>query len=221
MATTTHCELRGVCKEYGGRAVLDGFDLAVGAGEMVAVTGASGSGKSTVLNLMGLLEAPDGGEVRLLGERAPRPRSRGAKKYLRSHLGYLFQNFALIESATVRENLEVALAYAPRVGAAGSKRERMAEALEHVGLAGTEERKVFSLSGGEQQRVAIARLMLKPCEVVLADEPTGSLDADNRDVVLDLLRGMNEAGRTIVIATHDRAVVEACGREVGLAHTGL
>ena len=218
MATTTHCELRGVRKEYGGRAVLDGFDLAVGAGEMVAITGASGSGKSTVLNLMGLLEAPDGGEIRLLGARAPRPRSRGAKRYLRAHLGYLFQNFALIESATVRENLEVALAYAP---GSEPKEERMARALEHVGLAGTEERRVFSLSGGEQQRVAVARLMLKPCEVVLADEPTGSLDADNRDAVLELLRGMNEAGRTIVVATHDRAVVEACGREVSLAHTGL
>ncbi|MFD6097359.1 ATP-binding cassette domain-containing protein [Nocardiopsis flavescens] len=218
MTATTHCELRSVRKEYGGRAVLDGFDLAVGAGEMVAVTGASGSGKSTVLNLLGLLEAPDGGEVRLLGGRAPRPRSRGARRYLRGHLGYLFQNFALIEGATVRENLEVALAYAP---GPGTERERTARALEHVGLAGTEERRVFSLSGGEQQRVAIARLMLKPCEIVLADEPTGSLDADNRDVVLGLLRGLNGAGRTVVVATHDRAVVDACSREVALDRTGI
>lgn len=208
---TLASELVDVRKSYKGRAVLDGVDLRIGVGEMVAITGPSGSGKSTVLNLIGLLDAPDSGEVRLLGEKAPRPRTRAAVLALRHRLGYLFQNYALIDGASVAANLEIALAY---TGDRGSKKERIADALARVGLPGTEGRKVFSLSGGEQQRVAIARLMLKPCDIVIADEPTGSLDAANRDVVLRLLREMNAVGKTIVIATHDEAVIGACSRRV-------
>ena len=212
-----HCELRGVHKHYNGRAVLDGFNLRVEAGEMVAITGGSGVGKSTVLNLIGLLEAPDAGEVRVLSELAPKPRTRAANRYLRHHLGYLFQNFALIDSASVRENLEIALAYSPSTELKRPKQERIDEALTHVGLTGEENRAVFFLSGGEQQRVAIARLMLKPCDIVLADEPTGSLDTANRDTVLRMLQELNEAGKTIVIATHDEAVTRACSRKVELS----
>jgi putative ABC transport system ATP-binding protein len=208
-----HSELIGVRKQYGERAVLDGFDLRIEAGEMVALTGASGSGKSTVLNMLGLLDAPDAGEVRVLGERAPQPRTRAANRFLREHLGYLFQNFALIDSDTVAANLAIALTYA---GKGTAKSKRIAEALEQVGLGGSERRKVYSLSGGEQQRVAVARLLLKPCEIVLADEPTGSLDAENRDVMLGLLQGINKAGKTIIIATHDQVVSGACSRVINL-----
>ncbi|MCP2261313.1 putative ABC transport system ATP-binding protein [Streptoalloteichus tenebrarius] len=211
-----HCELLGVRKQYGGRKILDDFSLQIEAGEMVALTGASGSGKSTLLNIIGLLDAPDGGEVRILGDRAPKPRSRAANRILRHHLGYLFQNFALIDSESVAHNLEIALTYS---GRATSKQRRIAEALEQVGLPGAEERKVFSLSGGEQQRVAVARLLLKPCDIVLADEPTGSLDAENRDIVLSLLRSLNEAGKTIVIATHDKVVAGSCSRLIALGDT--
>ncbi|NBH12394.1 ABC transporter ATP-binding protein [Amycolatopsis sp. SID8362] len=205
------CELSGVRKQYGGRRVLDGFGLRVEAGEFVALTGASGMGKSTVLNLIGLLDAPDSGAVRLLGRAAPGPHSRAANRLRRSSLGYLFQNFALIDSDTVAQNLGIALTYA---GRGTPKRERIAEALAQVGLPGAEDRRIFSLSGGEQQRVAVARLLLKPCDIVLADEPTGSLDSENRDVVLGLLRRLNEAGKTIVVATHDEAVAGACSRVV-------
>ncbi|WP_026932314.1 ABC transporter ATP-binding protein [Glycomyces tenuis] len=208
-----HSELMGVRKQYGGRRILDGFDLRIPAGEMIALTGPSGSGKSTVLNMLGLLDAPDGGEVRILGAKAPKPRTRAANRFLRRRLGYLFQNFALIDSETVAHNLEIALTYADR---GTPKRQRIAEALEQVGLPGSEHRRVYSLSGGEQQRVAVARLLLKPCEIVLADEPTGSLDAENRDVVLGLLRRINKAGKTIVIATHDDVVAGACSRAVAL-----
>lgn len=213
---TVHCELSGIRKQYGDRKVLDDLDLRIEAGDMVALTGASGSGKSTLLNIIGLLDAPDGGEVRLLGDRAPKPRTRAANRYLRHHLGYLFQNFALIDNESVAHNLEIALAYAPRTT---SKQQRIAEALEQVGLAGAENRRVYSLSGGEQQRVAVARLLLKPCEIVLADEPTGSLDTENRDVVLSLLRGINAAGKTIVIATHDDVVASSCSRVIALSGT--
>jgi putative ABC transport system ATP-binding protein len=108
----------------------------------------------------------------------------------------------------------VALTYA---GRGTPKRDRIAEALAEVGLPGAEHRKVHSLSGGEQQRVAVARLLLKPCDIVLADEPTGSLDAKNRDVVLDLLGKLNQAGKTIVVATHDEVVAGRCSRVVDLS----
>ena len=207
------CELLGVRKQYGARIVLDGFDLRVEAGEFIALTGASGTGKSTVLNLIGLLDAPDSGEVRVLGNKAPGPHTRAANHLRRSHLGYLFQNFALVDSESVAHNLDIALTYA----GGGPKRERIAEALAQVGLPGAETRKVFSLSGGEQQRVAVARLLLKPCDIVLADEPTGSLDAENRDVVLGLLHKLNESGKTIVVATHDELVAGSCSRVVDVS----
>ncbi|SES20998.1 ABC transporter ATP-binding protein [Actinokineospora terrae] len=207
-------ELRGVRKQYGDRRVLDGFDLRIGVGEFIALTGPSGSGKSTVLNMIGLLEAPDAGAVSVLGGRAPAPRSRAANLLRRTRLGYLFQNFALIDSESVAYNLEIALTYADR---GVPKRRRIAWALAQVGLPGVERRKVYSLSGGEQQRIAVARLLLKPCDIVLADEPTGSLDAVNRDIVLGLLHQLHEAGKTVVIATHDTAVADNCSRVVDMA----
>ena len=200
-----------VTKAYAGRTILDHVDLSVGHGEMVAFTGPSGSGKSTILNLAGLLDAPDSGEVRLFGTPAPRPRSRASTLLLRHRLGYLFQNFALIDSATVKENLLVALTYS---AGQTDRSQQIARVLNQVGLAGYEDRRVYSLSGGEQQRVALARLWLKPCELVLADEPTGSLDEDNRDHIIALLQEMNADGRTVLIATHDARVAEACSRTV-------
>lgn len=212
--TEVVCELRGVTKAYGDRVVLDRLDLAVSAGEMVALTGASGSGKSTILNIMGLLERPDTGTVRLFGVPAPRSGSQGAMRLLRNRLGYLFQNYALIDDHTVEQNLRVAQTYVS--GTTAKRRAALAHALERVGLAGTERKKIYQLSGGEQQRVAIARAMLKPCDLILADEPTGSLDAGNRDEVLTLLQDMNAGGKTVVVVTHDPGVARACTREVGL-----
>jgi putative ABC transport system ATP-binding protein len=208
------CELDGVCKAYRGRPVLKDTDLSVAAGEMVAVVGKSGSGKSTLLNIIGLLESPDSGVVRLFGKTGPAVRSVAATRLLRYRLAYLFQNYALIDNEPVDYNLRVAQQFVR--SSAKEKRLSRAAVLERVGLAGLAKSKVFELSGGEQQRVAVARLLLKPCELVLADEPTGSLDNDNRDAVLGMLREMNVAGKTIVIVTHDETVASACGRRVTL-----
>jgi putative ABC transport system ATP-binding protein len=164
--------------------------------------------------MIGLLDAPDAGVVRIFGEQAPGPRTRAANLLRRCRLGYLFQNFALIDNESVAQNLELALTYA---GRGTRKREHIARALAQVGLPGAEDRKIYSLSGGEQQRVAVARLLLKPCDIVLADEPTGSLDAENRDIVLDLLRQLNESGKTIIVATHDEVVAGWCARVVDLS----
>lgn len=208
------CELVGVSKSYRGHMVLDKMSLAISEGEMVAITGKSGSGKTTVLNILGLLEKPDRGTVRLFGENSPRPRSREANQLLRLRLGYLFQNYALIENETVDYNLTVAQAYAKATG--GLREKLKAEALQRVGLQGARRKKIYELSGGEQQRVAIARLLLKPCDLVLADEPTGSLDAENRDEVLRMLCELNASGKTIVLVTHDEHVAQSCDRVIEL-----
>ena len=147
-------------------------------------------------------------------DKAKSGKARAAGKLLRETISYLFQNFALVEDRTVAFNLLLALHYTP--GSAAHKRARVQEALEAVGLAGYEEQKIFRLSGGEQQRVAIARNMIKPGSIILADEPTGSVDAKNRDVILELLHMLNGQGKTIVIVTHDPCVAGACGREVRL-----
>ena len=208
------CELSGVGKAYRGRLVVEGITLAVVAGEMVAITGRSGSGKSTLLNIMGLLESPDRGELRLFGEPAPGVGSSRATRLLRSRLGYLFQNYALIDDETVDGNLQLAQTYVSATRR--QRRESREAALAAVGLPGFGRRKVYELSGGEQQRVAIARLMLKPCDLILADEPTGSLDPANAAAVVDMLRDLNARGRTVVIVSHDQRVAAACDRVFAL-----
>ncbi|OYD09035.1 ABC transporter ATP-binding protein [Paludifilum halophilum] len=210
------CELEDVSKRYGNHVVLDKMNLTVYEGEMVAITGQSGSGKTTILNIMGMLENPDEGMVKLFGEESPRSHSRKANRILRTRLSYLFQNYALIDNATVHENLEIPLIYAKK-----SKKEKQllkTEALQKVGLNHISlKQKVHELSGGEQQRVAIARILLKPCDLILADEPTGSLDDDNRNEILKILRGLNEENKSIIIVTHDPFVAEACHRTIRLS----
>ena len=214
MTSAIVCELRGVSKSYRGRTVIADLSLAVGRGEMVALTGRSGAGKSTVLNMIGLLEQPDSGTLTLFERKAPQIGSRRGRQLLRRELGYLFQNYALIDGDTVSANLAVAQAFSGLTRR--RRRDARAEALARVGLTGFEDRRVFELSGGEQQRLAIARLLLKPCELVLADEPTGSLDAENRDRVLSLLAQLRADGKSVVIVTHDPSVAQACDRVISL-----
>jgi len=208
------CEVSGMSKGYRSGPVLDGLDLRIGAGEMVAIVGPSGSGKSTLLNIIGLLESVDSGSLSLFGTAAPSVRSAAAKRLLRKRLAYLFQNYALIDSETVESNLKIAQEFTG--GSRSAKRRQRHEVLGRVGLAGAGARRIYELSGGEQQRVAIARVLLKPCDLVLADEPTGSLDTDNRDLVLGMLGDLNAAGKTIVVVTHDPVVAAACTRVVAL-----
>lgn len=208
------CELVGVGKSYEGHAVISDVNLAVRKGEMVAITGKSGSGKSTLLNIIGLLETADHGDLRLFGEAGPRVRSAKATRMLRFRLGYLFQNFALIDGESVDNNLRIAQAYTK--GLRLGRQEARRSALQAVGLSNSGGQKVYQLSGGEQQRVAIARLMLKPCDLVLADEPTGSLDTTNGDLVLAMLRALNAGGKTMIIVTHDDRVAAECNRVMAL-----
>lgn len=206
--------LDDIDKVYGNKKVLDKFSLSINEGEFIAVTGASGKGKTTILNLIGLLDKPDNGKVIIDGVENIKPNSNKSMKFLREKISYLFQNFALIDEDTVNYNLEIALKYLKASKA--KKKEKIKEALKTVGLEGYEKRKVYELSGGEQQRVALARIMLKPSKIILADEPTGSLDEDNAKVIIKLLRGLNAGGKTIVIVTHDKHIAEQCDRVINL-----
>lgn len=208
------CELINVSKSYGRRLVIDNLSMAIQKGEMVAITGKSGSGKSTILNMVGLLEKPDSGIVQVYNEKNPPIGSGRANRLRRNTISYLFQNFALIDHATVDDNLEIPLIYTKHNRKA--KQEMKHSVLERVGLNISLKQKIHELSGGEQQRVAIARILLKPCELILADEPTGSLDADNRKEILAILQGLHQEGKTIIIVTHDDIVAEACSRIIRL-----
>lgn len=201
-------EVQGVSKSFEERTLWRSLSFTVAPGEMLALVGPSGSGKSTLLNCIGLLESVDEGRI-IVGDRdITRFNARARRRFRRDILGYLFQNYALVENASVSANLDIA------VGASGviDRREKAAyeSALERVGLGGRSKEMVYQLSGGEQQRVALARILLRRPSIVLADEPTGALDRDNASLVIDLLREMSLEGCTVVIATHNGEVENRC-----------
>ncbi|SDW06723.1 putative ABC transport system ATP-binding protein [Marininema mesophilum] len=201
-----------LCKKLGDKVIFSNFNLEIQDGELVAITGPSGKGKSTLLNIIGLLEDPDSGDIIIKGMKNPWKKEREKIKLIRHSIGYLFQNYALIEQATVSKNLDIALAYSD----VEDKKKEKYRALERVGLPEKLNKKVYELSGGEQQRVALARLMLKKSEIILADEPTGSLDMENREDVFNLLKELNEEGKTVVIVSHDPDIAAGCQRRVAL-----
>ena len=159
--------------------------------------------------MVGLLDRQDEGDIVLFGKKNVRPFSRQAQLLLKEKIGYLFQNYALLEDKSIAYNLEIVFSARMKREA---KRQRIAEALEAVGLKGMEKKKVCQCSGGEQQRAAMARLLLKPCELILADEPTGNLDPQNKEKVYELLRGLNAQGKTVIIVTHDMELAKRCDR---------
>lgn len=189
--------------------VLDGVSVEVRAGEMVALWGASGSGKSTLLHLLGGLDVPDSGEISVCGLD---PRSEAHRLELRRrHLGFVFQLHNLIPDLTVAENLRVpALANGM---AAGVTRQRVKELAESVGLAHRLDHRIQDISGGERQRTAICRALMNSPRLLLADEPTGSLDEETADTVFALLRHLVQTrGIAVVLATHERRFAEQCDR---------
>lgn len=206
-------ELKAISKSY-NKNIINNLSIKIKENEMVAIVGQSGKGKSTLLNIIGLLENADSGEVIIDDRKNIKANSNEATKIIREKISYLFQNFALVEQETVYENLKIALKY---VKISNNEKEKLIKsALKSVDLEGYEKRKIFELSGGEQQRIAIARVILKPSKIVLADEPTGSLDSKNRDKVLELLKKMNKDGKTIVIVTHDNQLASNCDRSIEL-----
>lgn len=210
-------ELHHLNKAYGKNQIFQDFSLQIEAGEMVAVTGVSGAGKSTLLNILGLIEQADSGVYTIDGVPCPRAGSRAASSWIRTKISYLFQNGGLIEEDSVYENLMLALS-SSRISRA-EKKSRIQEALARVGMAEFIHEKVYTLSGGQQQRTALARAMIKPGEILLADEPTGALDEGNKKAVLNLLRQMADEGRTVVMVTHDLEAARFCDRRIDLAQS--
>jgi ABC-type lipoprotein export system ATPase subunit len=208
-------DARGVTKTVGtGRAarrVLNEVSLEVAAGEVVAVLGRSGSGKSTLLNLLGALDRPDAGRITLAGRELTGQRPRGLAKTRLRHIGFVFQSFHLIEELSGEENVLLP-ARLPGAPAAGERRGR--QLIESLGLAELAGRRPHELSGGEQQRLAIARALVNDPELVLADEPTGNLDQENGATVLDLLRGLGD--RAVVIVTHEPEAAAVADRVLQL-----
>lgn len=189
---------------------LGGVDLDVAHGEFVAVMGPSGSGKSTLLHLLGALDKPTSGDVRIDDISLSKLSRSELAAIRRNKIGFVFQLFNLIQSLTVSENVALpALAAGERPAA---YRERIAELLELVGLEGKHDRFPSQLSGGEQQRVAVARALVRNPAVVLADEPTGNLDSRTGEALLDLFVRCHKQGQSIVLATHDAKVASAADR---------
>lgn len=201
-------EINDATKAFGTRTLWSGLSCTVAAGEMMALIGPSGSGKSTLLNCIGLLERLDHGRIVVDGQEITRLRAGARRRFRRDILGYLFQSYALIENATINDNLDVAVGAGRLTGR--RNRADYAAALERVGLTGRGADMVYQLSGGEQQRVALARILIRRPGVILADEPTGALDHGNATMVIDLLRELSEGGCAVVIATHNKEVEARC-----------
>jgi ABC-type lipoprotein export system ATPase subunit len=207
----------GLVKTYGrGRAarrVLDGAGLEVRAGELVAVVGRSGSGKSTLLHLLGGLDRPEAGTITVAGERVDGRRERELTQLRRKRIGFVFQFFHLVPELTGEENVLLpARLPGTRNGAVARGRELIAR----LGLEEAAKRLPHELSGGEQQRLAVARALVHDPAVVLADEPTGNLDAEAGAIVLGLLRAASDAGRAVVLVTHDEAATAQADRVLHL-----
>lgn len=187
-------EIQNIKKSFGDRVLFNNLCLTIKQGEFLILKGESGSGKTTLLNIIGGLETVDTGKILIDGKDISENRNQmwlyGEK------IGFLFQNFALVENKTVKQNLDL-------VKKKYRSNQNPESALSEVGLSDKMDSKVFTLSGGEQQRVALARLMVKKCDIILADEPTGSLDRKNAEKVIELLQKLNNSGKTIVMVTHD------------------
>lgn len=189
-------------------------DLSVESGEAVAIVGPSGSGKSTLLNIIGLILKPDSGSVAVGGEEVLSMNDRRCSAFRNASFGYIVQDFALLDDETVYHNIRIPLLYNRQIKRREHK-PRIREIAQKLDISDKLNRKAGKLSGGERQRVAIARAIVCDQPIILADEPTGSLDAANKSNVMDILmRLCKESGKTLIIVTHDPSIAERCDRIV-------
>ena len=210
-------EIKNIVKKYNeGKknevVALDGVSFTVGNGEMVAITGTSGAGKSTLLHIIGGVLPLDSGTCVIDGKAVEKMSDSALAKLRNKKVGTVFQNFFLLSDASVSGNVEIPLILS------GIKRKKRKElcrrALENVGIAELTDRDIDELSGGQRQRVAIARAIVNDCDYILADEPTGSLDSNNTEMIFKLFRKICDSGKTVIIVTHDLSLAEKCDRQI-------
>ena len=218
--TRTECaviSLSGVTREYSGHAgavrALDQASFSIVAGEWVAITGPSGSGKSTLVNLLGCLDRPTTGQLTIDGADVSSMAPAELDRFRADKIGFIFQQFHLIPYLTAVENVMLAQYFHSMTDETEAR-----SALDRVGLAARAAHLPSELSGGEQQRVCIARALINNPPILLADEPTGNLDAANQGIVVELLRGLHNAGHTIVMVTHDPEMAGLASRRIALNH---
>jgi len=211
-------KLESISKRYRTDEVetraIDGVSLEIADGEFVAIMGPSGCGKSSLLNIVGLLDRPDSGHYWYFGQEISRAPEQTLTALRRGSVGFIFQSFNLIDDLTVAENVEVSLLY--RRVARSERRRRVASALERVGIGHRAGHRPQQLSGGQQQRVAVARALVSDPRVIFADEPTGNLDTENGNAVMQLLKDANATGTTVVMVTHSLAHADFANRTIKL-----
>jgi putative ABC transport system ATP-binding protein len=206
-------ELKDITKVYGSLMALQDINLTVGQGEWLAIMGPSGSGKTTMMNIIGCMDKPTSGSVVLDGVNISRESAKNLTTVRRDKIGLIFQQFHLVNYLTALENVMVAQYY----HSMPDEKEALT-ALERVGLAARAKHLPSQLSGGEQQRVCIARALINYPMLILADEPTGNLDEDNEKIVIDIFKQLHAEGSTIIVVTHDPEVAEDAQRTVVLEH---
>ncbi len=208
-------EIKNLTKKYGKRVIFSNLNICVEDGEIVALVGASGCGKSTLLNIIGLLERYDAGDIKICGKKNPEIESSAATMLRRNTINYLFQSFALIGDMTVVQNLLIAMKFLNITQK--EKERRIDKVLEQVNLLPLKEEMVHTLSGGEQQRVALARTILKPGNIVLADEPTGALDTESAMNAFSLIKDLcKQYGKTVIMVTHSLELAQKTDRVIDL-----
>ncbi|HLR20070.1 MAG TPA: ABC transporter ATP-binding protein [Staphylococcus sp.] len=189
-------KLKSINKSFGEKVILKNFSISIEQGDFVIIKGASGTGKSSLLNIIGLLDSPDSGEVIYNGALVKKEKEK--LKYKREDISYIYQNYGLLENETIFKNLTLPLNISRK------DTTKLKEVMAKVGLSDLSlKTKIYTCSGGEQQRIAIARAILKEPRLIIADEPTGNLDENNSDNVIDIFKTLNSQGITIVMATHD------------------
>lgn len=209
-------ELKDITKKYkGGKTIFSNYSLKIGEGEFVGIVGESGAGKTTLLNIIGLISNISSGSITIKKQSNLTPSSKKAMLLRRNTIGYLFQNYGLIDDESVEWNLNLALEY--KKLSRSQRKEKIQTSLTKIGLTDYEKKKIYQLSGGEQQRVAIAKLFLQESSIILADEPTSGLDNANKIMVMDLLKELNNKGITVIMVTHDLEIAKQCGRIIEIA----
>lgn len=207
-------ECKGLVKKYGARSVLNQLDFTVEPGEMVAVMGKSGCGKTTLLNILGLVDGYDAGNYQIMGHQNVKVRSKEAMALSKNRINCIFQKNHLMDKETVFNNLKTVLHSSDMPK--DKQDEAIAKMLKDLNLEGLEDVKVECLSSQERQRVAIARALLKPGDLIIADEPTVMLDEQDESIVMNLLKKLNQMGKTIVIGTHKKELASNATRIVYL-----